>query len=91
MARTRTRHAAPPDPEPTPADRRHAMIREAAYFLYLSSDREPGRDLDHWLAAEALIDDRLSGESLSVEATAILRAGRAKPDRTRRSRATDAG
>lgn len=89
MARTRTRR--PVGPDPTPAEQREGMIREAAYFLYLSGDRAPGRDLEHWLAAEALVDDRLAGESVFSEAQAVLRARRAKPDRTRHSRAADAG
>ena len=91
MARTRIRRAVQAESGSAPADRRDAMIREAAYFLYLSSDRAPGRDLDHWLAAEALVDDRLAGESLSVEAAAILRSARAKPERARGSRGADAG
>lgn len=47
---------------PAPAERapavpdglaREARVREAAYYLYENSGRQPGRELDHWLAAEA--------------------------------------
>lgn len=89
MTRTRSRRGT--GPPPTPAPTREAMIREAAYYLFLSGDRAPGRDLDHWLAAEALIDDRLAGEALTRQAEAVLRASRAKPDRARRGRGAGGG
>jgi Protein of unknown function (DUF2934) len=42
--------------------RRHALIREAAYFRAQRRDFAPGQALEDWLAAEAQIDQLLSRE-----------------------------
>ena len=40
-----------------------SAIRDYAYHLYLQSGRIPGRDLDNWLEAEALIKTPLKSRS----------------------------
>ncbi|HKK05246.1 MAG TPA: DUF2934 domain-containing protein [Gammaproteobacteria bacterium] len=47
-------------PAVTPEQRRQ-MIAEAAYRLAEQDGFDPGRSLDHWLEAEALIEARLGG------------------------------
>ena len=39
-----------PSPEPTDSE-----IQHAAYLLWIENGRPEGRDLDHWLAAKALL------------------------------------
>lgn len=41
--------------------KRYQMIAEAAYLLAEEDGFDANRSLDHWLAAEALIDARLGG------------------------------
>lgn len=48
-------NAAAPD-----AERRHAMIAEAAFFLAEARGFEPGGELEDWLAAEREIDRQAS-------------------------------
>jgi hypothetical protein len=45
--------ALPHTPEPTEEE-----IRHTAYLLWLENGREPGHDLDHWLAAKELLRHR---------------------------------
>lgn len=49
-------NAAAPD-----AERRHAMIAEAAFLLAEARGFEPGGELEDWLAAEREIDQQASG------------------------------
>ena len=41
---------------PVPADRRAAMIAEAAYFAAEKRNFEPGYELSDWLAAEEAVE-----------------------------------
>jgi Protein of unknown function (DUF2934) len=41
-------------------ERRHAMICDAAYFLWERRGFRPGHELDDWLAAEGEIDRQLT-------------------------------
>jgi hypothetical protein len=50
------------------SERRHTLIAEAAYFRAQRRDFEPGHELEDWLAAEAQIDQLLSGTSLGLRA-----------------------
>jgi hypothetical protein len=43
-----------------PVAERESMIRVAAYYLYERQGRQPGRELEDWVAAEAQIDAMLS-------------------------------
>jgi len=43
------------------AERRHALISDAAYFRAQRRDFAPGHELEDWLAAEAEVDGLLSG------------------------------
>jgi hypothetical protein len=49
-------------PIPT-AGARQAMVAEMAYFLAQQRGFLPGHDLDDWLAAEALVDQRRDFDS----------------------------
>ncbi|MBL8351826.1 MAG: DUF2934 domain-containing protein [Burkholderiaceae bacterium] len=52
--------AAPPEPAlPEAPAAREALIRRRAYEIYERSGCIEGRDIDHWLAAEAEIDGRV--------------------------------
>jgi len=46
---------APSTPSEPSADKRRAMVSEAAYYRAQNRGFEPGRELDDWLAAEAEI------------------------------------
>lgn len=48
--------AAPPEPALLEAPTREDRIRRRAYEIYERSGGIEGRDIDHWLAAEAEID-----------------------------------
>ncbi len=65
---------------------REAMIREAAYFLYENDGCVDGRELEHWVTAEALIDETLSAPATPA-APADKRAPARAPARTKRSAA----
>jgi hypothetical protein len=45
---------------PIAADRRRALIAEAAYYRSL---RHPGSELEHWLAAEQEVDAQVMAHS----------------------------
>jgi|GEM_PF-6590604 len=45
------------------AEQRHQMITETAYRLAEQDGFDAGRDLDHWLEAEALIEARLASRA----------------------------
>lgn len=49
-----------PNPD---AERRRAMIAEAAFYRAEQRGFEPGRELDDWCAAESEFDARLANES----------------------------
>lgn len=51
--------AAPPEPALLEAPARDEMIRRRAYEIYERSGCIEGRDIDHWLAAEAEVDGRV--------------------------------
>lgn len=49
----------PCDPLAPLWERRHCLIRTAAYFKAEARGFAPGHELDDWLAAEQEVDDRL--------------------------------
>jgi hypothetical protein len=53
-----------------PADPRHAMIAEAAYFRSEKRGFADGHELDDWLAADADIDRQLGGATAARHAPA---------------------
>ena len=61
----RVRHDAEPAAEafaePVPAHVRTRMIAEQAYYLAEARGFAAGHELEDWLAAERLVDDRLAG------------------------------
>jgi hypothetical protein len=75
---------AKPDSEPIAAapapagSERQSMIELAAYFLYEKSGCDPGRALEHWLQAEAQIDEQLQRSATPRKAPAV-KARAAKP------------
>jgi hypothetical protein len=48
-------------PTPSSADARAAEIAAQAYFLAEARGFAPGHELEDWLAAEQLVDDRAAG------------------------------
>ena len=54
----------------TPPDR-ETLVRQAAYALYVQQGCISGRELEHWIAAEALVDQTLKPKK--------ARASRAAP------------
>lgn len=42
----------PVDPSPPASESREDLVRRRAYEIYERRGREPGRALEHWLAAE---------------------------------------
>jgi hypothetical protein len=60
----RTRRAKSPAKSVRPQHQdRHASIAEAAYFRSQDRGFVPGYELEDWLAAEAEVDRRISGET----------------------------
>lgn len=52
-------------------DTRRRLIAVEAYFLAQRRDFAPGCELDDWLAAEALIEERLRGTHASEQASGV--------------------
>jgi len=46
----------------------HAEISQRAYELFVKSGCEPGKDLEHWLAAECQLNDLALHQALRAEA-----------------------
>lgn len=55
----------PPDDPPVEAVRasREQQIAEAAYYLAVAREFEPGHELEDWAAAEREVDARLADEA----------------------------
>jgi antirestriction protein ArdC len=47
----------------TPPPDRESLVRQAAYALYEQQGCVAGHELEHWIAAEALVDESLKSES----------------------------
>lgn len=41
---------------------RESLVREAAYALYEQQGCVDGHELEHWIAAEALVDEKLTAK-----------------------------
>ena len=59
-----------------PADRRTAMIAEAAYFAAEKRNFQPGHELSDWLAAEEAVEMALARPAKRQRKTAAAAAGK---------------
>jgi len=49
---------------PDAAEKRKSMIAEAAYYIALRRNFEPGHDVQDWLLAESQVDAALAGGNI---------------------------
>lgn len=45
-----------------PSPDRESLVRQAAYALYEQQGCVDGHELEHWIAAEAIVDETLMGK-----------------------------
>jgi hypothetical protein len=57
------------------------QIRELAYHLWDSRGRPHGADIEHWLEARRILDNRANGHSNSADEPSTTKPGKTKKHR----------
>ncbi len=49
------------------------QIRQRAYEIYLERGSQPGKDVEHWLQAEAEFNERANNKNAQADTTVVIR------------------